>query len=161
ADTIGNDSQTYGSPANLAADLGTTIATGVNGENLAIVYSSTGDTAAANVGGYAITGALSDGSGEVSDYSLTLNNGTLTGKPADLYATANANSKTYGQTASDTGSLSGVLNNDGITANFTSAGDTATAPVSSGSYVISATLSDPNGKLGNYTVHETDATLTI
>ena len=54
--TIGNDSQTYGTAANLATDLGTTITTGVNGENLAIAYSSTGDTTTAHVGTYAITG---------------------------------------------------------------------------------------------------------
>jgi hypothetical protein len=33
---IGSDSQTYGSPANLGADLGSTIPTGVNGETLVI-----------------------------------------------------------------------------------------------------------------------------
>ena len=61
--TIGNDSQTYGTAANLATDLGTTITTGVNGQNLAITYSSTGDTATAHVGAYAITGSLSNGTG--------------------------------------------------------------------------------------------------
>ena len=49
---IANDSQTYGFPANLATALGTTIATGVNGQNLDITYSSTGDTAFATVGTY-------------------------------------------------------------------------------------------------------------
>ena len=42
--TIGNDSQAYGSTANLATDLAATINTGVNGQNLDIAYSSTGDT---------------------------------------------------------------------------------------------------------------------
>ncbi len=46
SDTIGNDSQTYGTAANLAADLPATIATGVNGQNLTITYASTGDSAA-------------------------------------------------------------------------------------------------------------------
>ena len=54
-----------------------------------------------------------------------------------------------------------MLNNDGITATFSSAGDAATAAVGTGSYPIKATLSDPNGALGNYTVIETDATLTV
>jgi hypothetical protein len=80
---------------------------------------------------------------------------------ADLYVTAAANSKTYGQTATDTGSVSGVVSGDGITASFSSPGDPATAPVGTGSYTITAALSDPNNKLGNYTVHETDATLTV
>src|SRR5262249_39337892 len=78
-----------------------------------------------------------------------------------LYVTANVNSKTYGQTASDTGTPSGLVTNDGLPATFSSAGDAAAAPVGTGSYNISATLSDPNNKLGNYTVHETDATLTV
>ena len=58
--TIGNDTQTYGSPANLATDLGTTIA-GVNGETLGITYSSTGDMERENVGAYAIPGGLGTG----------------------------------------------------------------------------------------------------
>jgi hypothetical protein len=57
--------------------------------------------------------------------------------------------------------LTGVVNNDGITASFASAGDAAGAPVGSGSYTITATLADPNNKLANYTVHETDAILTV
>src|SRR5205085_2540515 len=79
-DQVGNDSQTYGSPANFPSDLGTTINTGVNGENLAITYSSTGDTATAHVLGspYDITGALANGTGLTSDYQVTLNPGTLT-----------------------------------------------------------------------------------
>ena len=79
----------------------------------------------------------------------------------DLYVTAAANSKTYGQTASDTGTLVGVQGSDGITASFASGGDAANAPVGTGSYTISGTLSDPNHVLSNYTVHATDATLTV
>src|SRR5262249_20576244 len=37
----------------------------------------------------------------------------------------------------------------------------AHANVGSGSYAVTAVLSDPNDKLGNYAVHETDATLTV
>jgi hypothetical protein len=43
-------------------------------------------------------------------------------KKADLYVTATANSKTYGQTASDSGTLTGVVIGDGITATFSSPG---------------------------------------
>src|SRR5207244_43307 len=75
---IKNDSQLFGYPANLAHDLSAMIATGVNGENLAIAYSSTGDTASAAVGAYPITGVLSNGTGLLSDYNPTLTNGTLT-----------------------------------------------------------------------------------
>ncbi len=75
---IGNDSQIFGYPADLAHDLGTTINTGVNSETLAIAYSSSGDNASAPVGTYFITGNLSNGTGKLSDYSPTLKNGTLT-----------------------------------------------------------------------------------
>jgi fibronectin-binding autotransporter adhesin len=76
-----------------------------------------------------------------------------------LTITANDNSKAYGETASDTGTINGLQADDGITVTFSSAGDAATAGV--GSYTITATLHDPNGKLGNYTIQETDATLTV
>src|SRR4029077_10802891 len=75
---IGNDSHDYGSTANLAADLGSTFDTGVNGENLGIAYSSTGNTTTANVGTYDITGVVSDGTGLASNYMVTLTKGTLT-----------------------------------------------------------------------------------
>ena len=93
---IHNDSQTYGTKANLAIDLPGTISTGVNNQNLSIAYSSSGDTSTAHVGNYAITGTLSSGSGQTSDYSVTLTSGTLTVNPATLTITANNDSKTYG-----------------------------------------------------------------
>ncbi|HEV8062152.1 MAG TPA: MBG domain-containing protein, partial [Gemmataceae bacterium] len=76
--TIPNDSQTYGSLANFTTDLGTTIATGVNSEKLDISYSSLGDTATALVGTYSITGLLSNATGLISNYNVTLQPGTLT-----------------------------------------------------------------------------------
>ena len=54
-----------------------------------------------------------------------------------------------------------MVNDGGITASFSSAGDAATALVGTGSYTITATLSDPKSELANYTVHETDAYLTV
>ena len=66
--TIGNDSQTYGTPANLATDLGTTITTGVNGENLTSPTAARA-TRTAHVGSYAITGVVSNGTGLASDYT--------------------------------------------------------------------------------------------
>ncbi len=75
---IQNLSKVFGNPANLAQNLGTTINTGVNGENLAIAYSSDGAAVSATVGAYPITGLLSDGTGRLSDYGPTLRNATLT-----------------------------------------------------------------------------------
>jgi uncharacterized repeat protein (TIGR01451 family) len=76
--TIGNDTQAYGYPANLAADLPASFSSGINGETLDITYSSSGDTSTAPVGTYAITGVVANGTGLASNYSVTLTNGTLT-----------------------------------------------------------------------------------
>ncbi|MFI5380423.1 MAG: beta strand repeat-containing protein, partial [Tepidisphaerales bacterium] len=140
-----------------AGHTATGTAKGVLGESLSgLVLTGTTHT---NAGTFAAdpwtftdaTGNYNNASGTVSD-SIGLR---------DLYVTASNNSKTYGDTAHDTGTISGVQGLDGITASFSSAGDAATAPVGTGSYTISDTLSDPNGKLSNYVVHETPATLTV
>jgi hypothetical protein len=75
---IPNDGQTYGNPADLTYDLGATLSTRVNGEELNITYSSAGDTATASPGVYPITGVLADGTGSVSNYSVTSANGAFT-----------------------------------------------------------------------------------
>ena len=105
-------------------------------------------------GTYTFTVTATDSGGFTASQSYT-----VTIDKADLYVTAAANSKTYGQTASDTGTLSGLVNGDSITASFASPGDAAGA--NAGSYAITATLADPNNQLANYTVHESDATLTV
>jgi len=131
--TIGNDSQTYGSPANLAADLGTTINTGVNGENLAIAYSSTGDTATAHASTYPITGALSNGTGLASDYAVTLTPGTLTVNPKPISYTIGNDSQTYGTPANLAADLAATINTGvngkNLIITYISTGDTATAHV--------------------------------
>jgi hypothetical protein len=76
--TIGNDTQAHGYPANLAADLPPTFNTGIDGQNLDITYSSSGDTSTAPVGTYAITGVVSNGTGLASNYTVKLTAGTLT-----------------------------------------------------------------------------------
>src|SRR5262249_57092975 len=83
------------------ADLPSTIASGVNGEDLAIAYSSAGTSATAHVAGgpYAITGALGDGTGQLSDYSATLKNGTLTVNPYAFTYQIGTDTQTYGSPA--------------------------------------------------------------
>jgi mucin-19 len=161
--TIGNDSQTYGSPTNFAHDLGTTISTGVNGETLEIAYASTGDSATANVGSYAITGTLSNGTGLLSNYSVVLSNGTLTVNPYALSYTIGSDSQTYGSPANLANNLPAMINTgvNGETLDiaYASTGDTATANV--GSYAISGTLSNGGGLLSNYSVTLTGGTLTV
>ena len=160
-----NDSQTYGSPANFATDLGTIINTGINGENLDIAYSSTGDTAVAHVAGspYAITGVLSNGTGTLSDYNVTLTDGALTVKPFALtYAILN-DSQTHGKPANfvtDLGTtINTGVNGENLDIAYSSIGDTATASV--GPYSITGTLSNGTGLLSNYNVTLTSGKLTV
>jgi len=98
---------------------------------------------------------------DTTDYTTATSTVTVNVARAVLTVTASANNKTYGATASDQGMVSGVVNNDGITASFSSAGDAASAPVDGSPYLITATLSDPNSKLGNYTVIATNNYLTV
>ena len=159
--TIGNDTQTYGSPANLATDLGTTIA-GVNGETLGITYSSTGDTATANVGTYAITGVVSDGTGLASNYTVNSTPGTLTVDPAVVNYTIGIDSQTYGSPANlatDLGTTIAGVNGETLGITYSSTGDTATANV--GTYAITGVVSDGTGLASNYTVNLTPGTLTV
>src|SRR4029077_14411255 len=61
--TIASDSNVYGSTDSFST-LTATIATGVNGQNLGIAYSSVGNTVTAHVGSSSpITGVLSNGTG--------------------------------------------------------------------------------------------------
>ena len=161
--TIGNDSQTYGTAANLATDLGATIATGVNNENLDIAYSSTGDTATAHAGTYDITGALSNGTGLLSDYTVTLTPGTLTVNKYALSYTIGNDSQTYG-TAADLATDLGAtiatgVNNENLDIAYSSTGDTNTAAV--GGYDITGTLSNGSGLARNYDVTLNKGTLTV
>jgi hypothetical protein len=84
----------------------------------------------------------------------------LTINKAALTVTANPTSSIYGAAfPAFTGTLSGVVAGDGITASYSTTA-TPTSPAG-GSYSITALLNDPNSKLGNYTVTNTPAALTI
>ena len=162
--TIGNDTQTYGSPANLAVDLPLTIATGVNGEKLVITYSSVGDTVTASVGQYPITAILSDNSDLNSNYNVTLTNGTLTVAAATLTITANNDSKIYGTAKTFGGTAftaTGLVttNGDSISrVSENSAGTPASAPVGTSPIVPSAATGTG---LSNYNIVYVNGTLTI
>ncbi len=78
---------------------------------------------------------------------------------APLTVTAANQSMTYGGAVPTlTGTLTGVMAGDGITASYSA---TATPSSTPGSYPITATLNDPNSRLGNYAVTNTSGTLTI
>jgi CSLREA domain-containing protein len=96
---------------------------------------------------------------DAADYQGASASVQITVNQAPLAVTANNQSMSYDGTLPPlTGTLTGVVAGDGITALFTT---TATASSPVGSYPIAASLNDPNSKLGNYTVTNTPGTLTI
>ena len=161
--TIADDNQTYGTPANFVTDMGTTINTGVNGENLDIAYSSSGDTGTANVGTYGIMGTVSDGTGLASNYDVTFTCGTLTVNPYAFTYTIGDDTQTYGTLADlndDLGTtINTGVNDETLDISYTSSGDTTTANV--GTYGIMGTVSDGSGLASNYDVTLTCGTLTV
>ena len=160
--TIQSDSQTYSSPAKLAADLPATISTGIDGENLSIVYASVGDTAGAQVGSYAIAGSLSDGTGFASNYSVTLTNGTLTVNPAPLTITADNQAKVYGAPLPAlTASYSGFVNGECSTCLTTLPTLTTTATCSSHVCDGPCTITAAGAVDPNYTISYVAGALTV
>src|SRR5207248_2573238 len=133
--------------------------TGVkNADNITATYASAA-TAASAVGTYDITATLSDPTSKLGNYTVTLNTAKLTISKATLTITPAYASREYGDpNPSFTGAITGIKNADNITATYASA---ATAASAVGTYDITATLSDPTSKLGNYTVTLNTAKLTI
>ncbi|HKT49405.1 MAG TPA: MBG domain-containing protein [Candidatus Angelobacter sp.] len=131
-----------------------------NGDNITATYSTTA-TITSFVGTYPITATLSDnGTGALANYTVTINNGTLTITPAALVVTANNAARLYGDPNPPfSGTIAGIKNNDPITATYTSPA-TETSPV--GTYPIIPTLSDNgSGTLVNYTVTANNGSLTV
>jgi hypothetical protein len=161
--TIGNATQTYGSPVNLAQVLAATITTGVNSETLNISYASTGDSATAHVGSYPITGALADGSGALANYAVTLLRGTLTVNPyACSYQIANDMqvAGTPANLATDLGtSIATGVNGQALAIVYASTGNTATA--APGAYPITGTLANSTGLTSDYMVTLLPGVLTV
>ena len=116
-------------------------------------------TAGESVAGspYTISATLSP-AGVLANYNITYNTANFTITTATASVTPNAASKVYG--AADpafTGTLSGFLPADGVTATYSrTAGET----VAGSPYTISATLS-PAGVLGNYNITYNTANFTI
>jgi len=119
-------------------------------------YSRTAGEAVAG-GPYTISATLSP-SGVLGNYNITYNTANFAITPALASVTPNPASKTYG--AADpgyTGTLTGFLAADGVTASYSRAAGEA---VAGGPYTISATLS-PSGVLGNYNITYNTANFTI
>jgi endoglucanase len=99
-----------------------------------------------------------------TNYAAQTLTATLQIKQAQLVATASPASRSFGA-ANPTfiGILTGVLNNDGITATYVSQANATTAAgtYSTGPNAIVPVLADPNNRLTNYAVTLDDGTLTI
>ncbi len=95
---------------------------------------------------------------DTANYTTATASVTLTVDKATASVTPTAGSKTYGTAdPAFTGSLTGFLASDNVTATYTrTAGDS----VAGGPYTVSATLS-PTGVLGNYTITYNTANFTI
>ena len=108
-------------------------------------------------GPYTITATLAP-AGVLSNYNITYNTANFTITPKAASVTPNTASKVYGSAdPALTGTLSGFLAADGVTATYSrTTGET----VLGGPYTISATLA-PAGVLGNYNVSYNTAAFTI
>jgi hypothetical protein len=94
----------------------------------------------------------------LGNYTIAYNTANFTITPATASVTPNAVTKTYGALDPPfTGTLSGFLPADGVTAAYAR---TAGEAVAGGPYTVSATLS-PAGVLGNYAITYNTASLTI
>src|SRR5260221_440639 len=130
----------------------------VNGDNASTITAPTANTtasASSGAGTYAIT--LSGGS--AANYTLTLQNGTLTVAKAALTAKADDQSKVYGQVNPTlTIAYTGFMNRDNASSiTPPTASTTSTASTGVGSYPL--TLS--GGSAANYTLTLQNGTLTV
>ena len=138
------------SQLNAAASVGGTFAYSENGHAL-----TTG--AILDAGAHTLTATFTPY--DLAGYTTATASRTISVSPAPLTVTADNATRQYGTpNPAFTGTVSGVLNGDGISATFTSAA-TPTSPV--GTYPITASLNDPNSRLGNYTVTINAGTLTV
>ena len=109
------------------------------------------------VGSYVITNQA--GTLASSDYTFTFSNSLLVVTQALLTVTPANATRGYGQANPVlTGTITGLVNNDNLTATYATTATTA-SPV--GAYPVTATLSDPQSRLPNYSVTTNQAILTI
>jgi endoglucanase len=99
-----------------------------------------------------------------SNYAAQTLGSSLVVKPVSLVATGSNATRALGAANPPfTGTLTGVVAGDGITATYVSQATTSTpaGSYSTGPNAIVPVLADPNSKLGNYVVTLNDGTLTI
>ncbi len=134
--------------------------TGIQNNDPITVTFTTAATPSSNVGSYGIVPILADSStGKLANYTVTSTNGTLTVTPASLTVVPANVSRPFGTpNPALGGTISGIQNNDNITASFSTTAS-LTSPV--GSYPVTATLSDLGNRLGNYSLTLHRGTLTV
>ena len=133
--------------------------------NLAVSYSSSpssvctivnGNVHIAGVGNCTVTASQA---GNASFAAATPVSKTFAVGKANLTVVTDNQTKKFGEANPPlTGSINGIQNGDNITA---SRSTTATLSSPVGTYPITATLSDPDSKLGNYNVTNNGGTLTV
>ncbi|NEU06848.1 T9SS type B sorting domain-containing protein, partial [Flavihumibacter sp. R14] len=157
-------SKTYGDAVTFAGTEFTSTGL-INGDAVnSISLNSAGAVATASVAGsaYSIVPSAATGSG-LANYSISYANGALTVNRKDLVIVNTDRSKTYGEVLMNTdfaGSITGIQNSDNITLTRSSTGSAAGATAAT-TYPIAATLADPDNKLANYNVTNTNGTLTV
>lgn len=153
--TVNNATRAYGDPNPVFTG---TIVGIKNNDPITVIY-STPATQASPVGTYPITATLVDPAGKLSNYTVSITNGTLTITLAALTLNVDSFTRLYGDpNPVFTGTLIGVKNGDNITASYSS---TATQASPIAVYPIIGTLLDPTGKLSNYAVTINNGALTI
>ncbi|WP_214627532.1 MBG domain-containing protein [Paenibacillus agaridevorans] len=129
-----------------------------NGDAITADY-NTAASEASSVGSYEITIGLNDPDGRLVNYYATLVPGTLTVTKASLLVTPhNAVRWTSHPNPDLTGAISGLANQDEITARYRSI---AVEDSPAGEYPVTAELDDPDGKLSNYDVQLMEGTLKV
>ena len=156
--TFGYDGNAHGASA-AAIGVGGAMVSGT----FAFTYTPPGNmTVPVNAGAYNVSAAFSSAD---PNYSNAAGMGSLTINQAQASASAANASRPYGQANPVfTGTLTGFVPADGISATFSSAATLSTpvgtyGPASSDAIV--PTLVDPNNKLSNYVVTSTNGSLTI
>jgi hypothetical protein len=110
------------------------------------------------VGTYPIVAGFNDPTNKISNYAVTSNTATLTVTPAPLTIQANnATAPVGGPFPTFTGTITGLKNNDVITASYST---TATTASPAGTYPITPSP-DPNPLNSNYNITLANGTLTL
>ncbi len=133
-----------------------------NGDIITDSYSCAA-TMASPVGNYAIVPGAAVGA-DLTNYTITYANGTLTVNPAALTVIANNRTKTYGQLVTFAGTeftTAGLLNSDTVSrVTLTSSGAATPAIVAGSPYSIVPTSATGTG-LGNYTISYVSGSLSV